>query len=443
MKLCIYSQVKHTKVYLHFSSSCLYLQLQCPHVVRLLHHYQTASRIFLLLEYVKGGRLIHFVSAKREQWEKLKRAAVEPHPLATLAGKEESEKAEVSSWRGEGTDGKGGEIQPNESLEDPQLSASPRDDAHTDEMEQMLMELADIVPPSDLPVSSELEVEESDSDVACDSLDRLALMRKQLEESMATGTEGSDLHSRSLNREHTAANQGSKEHSLVTEGTVISIEPPTPTTPGQEPSVPHPLSTMSDSDRTAVASLSVETSSQIRKSQTDVLENYGPTRQPVGSPAQAIPEGESPTKAPSSGHSSPCFTPSSLRNSPDAARAAVDDWSRRLEDTVRQWAWQIVGALDHLHAQGVICRYGTTLIVLHVNCYQSHKIGVYILRLWAILLRAALMKGMGIVKYTIFIFAVGHRLQKFNPRIIHIHVPVLVLFVWVRDSTCCSIRIAR
>ncbi len=36
------------------------------------------------------------------------------------------------------------------------------------------------------------------------------------------------------------------------------------------------------------------------------------------------------------------------------------------------------------------------------------------------------------------VFAVSHRPRTFNPRIIHIHVLVLMLFVWVRDSTCCQ-----
>ncbi len=34
------------------------------------------------------------------------------------------------------------------------------------------------------------------------------------------------------------------------------------------------------------------------------------------------------------------------------------------------------------------------------------------------------------------VFTVGHRPQQFNSLIIHIHILVLVLFVWVRDSTC-------
>ena len=34
-----------------------------------------------------------------------------------------------------------------------------------------------------------------------------------------------------------------------------------------------------------------------------------------------------------------------------------DDWVQRLEDSVREWAAQIVLALEHLHNHGIICRY--------------------------------------------------------------------------------------
>ncbi len=41
------------------------------------------------------------------------------------------------------------------------------------------------------------------------------------------------------------------------------------------------------------------------------------------------------------------------------------------------------------------------------------------------------------------LFAVGQRPRKLNPRIFHNYVLVLKLFVWVRDSTCCSIHLTR
>ena len=54
-------------------------------MVRLLHHYETSThRIFLLLEYVGGGRLLDFVANKREQWKKLQEAVTNPPPSSSL-----------------------------------------------------------------------------------------------------------------------------------------------------------------------------------------------------------------------------------------------------------------------------------------------------------------------------------------------------------------------
>ena len=60
-------------------------QAQCPYMVRLLHHYETPNhRIFLLLEYVRRGRLLDFVRSKREQWSRLREAASNPPPSSSL-----------------------------------------------------------------------------------------------------------------------------------------------------------------------------------------------------------------------------------------------------------------------------------------------------------------------------------------------------------------------
>ena len=62
----------------------MFTQQQCPHMVRLLHHYTPNHRIFLLLEYQKRGKLIEFVTAKREQWRKLCEAASNPPVSSNL-----------------------------------------------------------------------------------------------------------------------------------------------------------------------------------------------------------------------------------------------------------------------------------------------------------------------------------------------------------------------
>ena len=64
-------------------------------MVRLLHHYETSThRIFLLLTYVDGGRLIDFVSSKRAQWNKLHEAATNPPPSSSLIMADTSKEGE-------------------------------------------------------------------------------------------------------------------------------------------------------------------------------------------------------------------------------------------------------------------------------------------------------------------------------------------------------------
>lgn len=339
--------------YLQYIMSCTFpMQLQCPNMVRLLHHYQTASRIFLLLEYVKGTRLVDFVSTKREQWEKLKRAALAPQPLSTLASKKMSVNDGDDCCPEES---KEDECKPSESVK---ISENPVGETETDEMERMLMELSDIVPPD-----NQLDncTEGSDSEVAGDSLDRLASMRKQLEESITTGTESLD----SDHRLSTMPEEDSKDESTLNErkSTAIKVEPPTPTTPNQSSVGLYPLS---DDAQSGMQSLSVKatgggpTSTSEPASLPSTSDKMADRTAPLG---ESLP----------SGKSSPCFSPSSLRNSPenDYTRSVIDDWSRRLEENVRHWIAQIVVALDHLHTQGVVCRCVFVCMFTLQHCNQA------------------------------------------------------------------------
>ncbi|XP_062502209.1 ribosomal protein S6 kinase delta-1-like isoform X2 [Corticium candelabrum] len=47
------------------------VDLQCPHMVRLIHHFDTPSCIFLVLEYIAGGKIIDFISSR---WDEIKRS---------------------------------------------------------------------------------------------------------------------------------------------------------------------------------------------------------------------------------------------------------------------------------------------------------------------------------------------------------------------------------
>ena len=77
------SLLKH--VFLVTMMSSYLLQTQCPHMVQLLHHYETANhRIYLLLEHVKGGRMVDLVAARRQQWELLRSAAINPPSSSSL-----------------------------------------------------------------------------------------------------------------------------------------------------------------------------------------------------------------------------------------------------------------------------------------------------------------------------------------------------------------------
>ena len=90
---------------------CSTPQAQCPHMVRLLHHYETAShRLFLLLEHVQGGRLVDLVALRREQWQRLQEAALNPpsssllrhhHSSVEREEKEKGEKKEGMQSEGE------------------------------------------------------------------------------------------------------------------------------------------------------------------------------------------------------------------------------------------------------------------------------------------------------------------------------------------------------
>ena len=78
-------------------------------MVRLLHHYETSNhRIFLLLDHVKGGKMVDLVTTKREQWKRLKAAVLNPpssslllqHTAAEWRERDKEEEKEDSSKGG-------------------------------------------------------------------------------------------------------------------------------------------------------------------------------------------------------------------------------------------------------------------------------------------------------------------------------------------------------
>ena len=216
-------------------------------MVQLLHHYETSNhRIFLLLEHVKGGRLVDFVQAKRDQWQRLKEAVENPQPsnlLVTRLASMDTKSQTVHEQSALPTDAAGHVGLP--ASEPPLNSESPGEGESADqEMERMLSELTSIVPPSDAPLTGSLASEGTDSETT-DSIDRLTLMRRRLEEMMGEG-DGSKSQVEGGDREQPIAGvESSVQESLGPEGvfvdgsesisssTAINIQPPTPTVTSQ------------------------------------------------------------------------------------------------------------------------------------------------------------------------------------------------------------------
>lgn len=218
------------------------------------------------------------------------------------------------------------------------------------EMERMLGELASIVPPKSLPIpsslssDSQLEVEgasdkESDTNTEpSNSIDRLAVLRRRLEESaepedLENNTETRlDELSLAVTSAVACADNADDDDSSAT----INILPPTPTVPskpGGSGFESRTLSSLQDQDRTSSKdSLSVEDALIPRRSLAADFDSTSSSSGKVVSDSVAIPKqvvtasggggGESRVSGSlgngSSGQGSPCFSPGSQRSATDA-----------------------------------------------------------------------------------------------------------------------------
>ena len=214
-------------------------------MVQLLHHYETSNhRIFLLLEHVKGGRLVDFVQTKREQWQRLREAVENPQPSNLLVTRLASMDTKSQTVREQSTIPTNVAGRVGLPASESPLPESPGEESADQEMERMLGELTSIVPPSDVPLTGSLASEGTDSE-ATDSIDRLTLMRKRLEEIMGESG-GSQSQVDGDGREQPIAGvEPSVQDSLgpegiidggsesISSGTAINIQPPTPTVTSQ------------------------------------------------------------------------------------------------------------------------------------------------------------------------------------------------------------------
>lgn len=198
-------------------------------------------------------------------------------------------------------------------------------------MERMLGELSSIVPPSSLPVTSSLTSEggtegednqsnkESDENSeASNSIDRLALLRKRLLESVEPDER--DPAEDSLIRDHVSSHVTAPSEDDESSAT-INILPPTPTVPSKAGGFDNRCVPSTDERTHSKTSLSVEDALIPRNlaDNQDMLTTGKTVSESVAIPKHVVEDGRvggSPGTG-SSGRGSPCFSPGSLHNTPD------------------------------------------------------------------------------------------------------------------------------
>ena len=280
-------------------------------MVKLLHHYETPNhRIFLLLEHIKRGMLIDFVTTKREQWRQLRNSAANPPPSSSLLCN--TEEANLLKELEE-------EASKEEVEEKEEEAEANEDDNEEDlEMEKMLSELTTIIPPNVNPLNMSLsslsddsDFEDEEKDVENDSLDTLALLKKRLEESMADNSRSGDSEEESKVKDVVSSSQKKPNKPMdelkveVASDTVINVLPPTPTVKKDLPGV--------GGDVACVDSLSVRTPGSfvnVEQTLSGLPQTLG------GSPSSKSVTASQPVPVESSDQS-PFFSPVSLHNSPD------------------------------------------------------------------------------------------------------------------------------
>lgn len=156
-------------------------QFPCPFMVKLLHHYETTSSIYLLLEYVAGGNILEAVKAEKDRFMRRKAGIITPDNALS---------------------------QTEEPLD---RSSDPVQDENDENINAMLDQLES--PPTALQTDEQLSVDSSDNEE--NSLTSLKALRRALEES---GVDTSSLD----------------EERPPPSPPPLTIEPPTPTTPATD-----------------------------------------------------------------------------------------------------------------------------------------------------------------------------------------------------------------
>ena len=194
---------------------------------------------------------------------------------------------------------------------DDQLEA---DDIDDQDMERMLSELTSIVPPTSLPVTNSLTSTESGMEgeelETNDSLDSLAIMRRRLEETFSNKDDNLLVDVDQPLVENIPISTNSEDSQGPSENTIsVSIQPPTPTVTSHTNLGLREHNPALGVNTTTTVDLMKQEPSLVRESE-DVLSSV------VRSESVTVPGITTKSKG-SSGTSSPCFSPGSLRNSPE------------------------------------------------------------------------------------------------------------------------------
>ena len=299
-------------------------------MVQLLHHYETqTNRIFLLLEYVKGSRLVDHVFSLRHLHKKNEvPSETVPDVERTITEAEKSTDLVVDRENSEDSISKTLAALEVVTME-PIGSDAGEDEEDEPSMDRMLEELMSIETPTNRVGKGRSRRRRKSPDPRKEPEDSLTRRRRLLMETLDTENDQvNEVGAKEPvdHRPQVGDSEASGNEAL------INVIPPTPTTPKQStdsilddilpsPTIsPSKSSTSSLDDKPAARASAHKTDSNSRRS---------------------------------SGQNTPQFSPGSLRNSPEPSLLA-DDVALQLESAIRQWAAQIVVALEHLHANGIV-----------------------------------------------------------------------------------------
>ena len=249
-------------------------------MVKFLHHYETTSSIYLLLEYVSGGNILEAIKAEEDRFARRKAGISTPEQMLQK-----------------------------------DIDCDP---VHNDEDENINALLSQLEsPPNTFQTDGQLS---NSSDSEENSMTSLKALRRALEES--------GVDTSCLDQERPPPSPPP-----------LTIEPPTPTTPATDKvpdSVAEELDSLLANDTIPAHAEEVSTVN----SETKPFRKFSP-----GAVQKQLLE-----------------------------ETDLTDLDLHLEECIRKWMGQLIIALEHLHSQGVICRY--LLVVstcMHMCAYNNFR----------------------------------------------------------------------